>query len=631
MPPDPLEHFSKLQNLLKIEREEDRKQYLEKIRNRSIHDRCKEGVCWFPVIVKKSYLGLGEKWILEIERKSSNQRHLFSSGASSRLFSKSHDGERGSSGIINQVKENRIRIVLNQSEPPEWLDEGEMGLDLLFDESSYDEMEKVLVKLQGINEGREKELVNLFLGRSSPSFANEQRIKYPLLNSSQNDALNNALSSKDISLIHGPPGTGKTTTIVHCISKVIESEKQVLVCAPSNAAVDLLVEKLHKLDVNVVRLGHPARVNEEVISHTLDAQLANHRDASTLKGLRKKAEELYQLAGKYRRKYGRKEAEQRKLLYRESRLLKDEVRVLEDYIVTDILNKANVIACTLIGANQPLMMKRSFKTVFIDESSQALEPASWIPILKAKRVIMAGDHMQLPPTIKSQEAAKNGLEETLFERCMENYDVGVILRTQYRMHPDILAFSNKEFYGGQLVSDDTIIDRDSPFDEPVVFIDTAGAGYKEQINPETLSTYNVEEAQFTIEFLRKIIDGHPEQEFSIGIIAPYKAQIEEIQKANRHSEYHTADLNLSINTVDAFQGQERDIIIISLTRSNDDGEIGFLSNIKRMNVAMTRARHQLVIIGDSSTLCSHPFYDEMVQFFQKNDQYRSVFEYQYES
>jgi ATP-dependent RNA/DNA helicase IGHMBP2 len=626
-------HFSHLQSILQVERAEDRKQFLQKIRNRSIQDRKRDGVCWYPVQVTNSKLGVGEKWTISIERRiTDQQRHHFQVGSSAALFADVGQQHPSSSGIISRVQENKITIVLNRDDPPEWLDDGKLGLDLMFDESTYDEMDRTLARLKEVKEGRMRDLIKVLLGQATPQFDSPYQIDFPSLNASQNTALEHIRAARDLALVHGPPGTGKTTTLVQAIVETVGSEKQVLVCAPSNAAVDLLVERLHQQSINVLRLGHPARVNEEVVMHTLDAQLSMHADAKTLKDLRKQAEEYFKLGGKYKRKFGREEAQQRKMLKAEARKLKDEATMLENYMMDDLLNHAQVIACTLVGANHQHMYRRHFKTVFIDESSQALEPAAWIPVFKADRVVMAGDHLQLSPTVKSKEAAREGLGHTLFEGCIDAYDNASLLEMQYRMHPTIMAFSNHKFYKNRLTTNELVTQRKVLFEEPVCFIDTAGAGFMESINEETLSTYNTEEAQFVIsQTLKLLAQVQDEKYFTTGIIAPYKAQVEQLNRFVREQALPEEDRKrISINTVDAFQGQERDLIMISLTRSNADGIIGFLADERRMNVAMTRARHHLCLVGDSATLANHPFFDEMIQYFQSINAYHSVFEYQYE-
>ncbi len=629
------EHFLRLLLLLKKERVEDRKQYETKIRNRSLEDRKREGVTWYPAMVNRSYIGTGERWTLQMERTTDHsKRHFFQVGSTVSVFLNESKKGLSASGIISKVNEKYMTIVLNRDDPPDWLDEGRLGIDLLFDESTYDEMEKTMHKLAGVKEGRLKELINVLLGNNEPHFVTAHEVKLPSLNESQNEALNKIQSAKDVALVHGPPGTGKTTTLVEAIKDTVSREKQVMVTAASNAAVDLLAEKLSVQGVRVLRIGHPARVTEEVVSCTMDARLANHDDAKMLKDLRKKAEEFRTMGLKHKRNFGRAEREQRRLLLDEARNIKDDARMLEDHMIHDELNKAEVVACTLVGANSSYLQRRTFKTLFIDESSQALEPANWIPLMRCDRVIMAGDHWQLPPTVKSLEAAKEGLSQTIFERVIKTWDADVMLDTQYRMQDDIMRFSNKRFYHNALKSGELIAQRRILFEQPIMFIDTAGCGYDEKLNQETLSTYNEEEAGFVLKRLAQTLAGLPEEErerLSIGIIAPYKAQSEELKRRLKLFDFPEAILkNLTIQSVDAFQGQERDIMLISLVRSNPRGEIGFLSNIRRMNVAMTRARHLLVMVGDSATLSSNEFFDELIQDLQARGFYHSAFEYLYE-
>jgi ATP-dependent RNA/DNA helicase IGHMBP2 len=626
------EHFSKLQALLSVERKEDRRQFLEKIRNRSIQDRKRDGVCWYPIHVTGSRLGLGEKWELSLERNPSDkERHHFQAGTSASVFVDTGDNHPNASGIISRIYDNKITIMLNREDPPEWLKDGKLGIDLLFDESTYDEMDRTLARLKHVKDGRMKELIPILLGEGSPRFDKSHLITYPHLNESQNEALQQIRGAQDLAIVHGPPGTGKTTTLVQAIAETVDREKQVLVCASSNAAVDLLVEKLHEQSVNVLRLGHPARVNEEVITHTLDAQLAVHDDAKSLKDIKKQAEEFFKLGSKYKRKFGREEAQQRKRLKAEARKLKDEASMLENYMIDDLLNKAQVIACTLVGVNHQHMYRRHFKTIFIDEASQALEPANWIPIFKADRVVMAGDHLQLPPTVKSIEAAREGLGMTLFERSINAYQEKSMLKVQYRMHPTIMDFSNKQFYENKLETAESVLNRVQLFDEPAEFIDTAGAGYQEEINPETLSTFNKEEATFVIDHLMRIKEHLKEAAYAtFGIIAPYKAQVEWINRMLKEKNLSQEEIKkISINTVDAFQGQERDVILMSLTRSNAEGIIGFLADERRLNVAMTRARHKLVLVGDSATLASNSLFNQLIEYHQEQGSYHSVFEYLY--
>ncbi|MFY0599627.1 MAG: AAA family ATPase [Cyclobacteriaceae bacterium] len=627
------DHFLNLLQLIKKEREEDRKQYEDKIGNRSLQDRKKEGVTWYPVMINKSNVGTGERWIFQIERTTDlAQRHHFHPGSSISMFL--HDDKRklSASGIVMRMNEHKMTFMLNSDEPPEWLDEGRLGVNLLFDESTYDEMEKSLKTLSRTSEGRIYELMPILLGEAKPAFQTKAPISFPQLNESQNHALNRIREATDLALVHGPPGTGKTTTLVQAIKAKVSDEKQVLVCTSSNAAVDLLAEKLMDQDVRVLRIGHPARVTDAVVRSTMDARLAEHHDAKMLRDLRRKSEEMRNIGKKYKRNFGREERQQRKMLFDESRNLREEAKLLEGHMIFDEINKAEVIACTLVGANNSYLTNRRFKTVFIDEASQALEPACWIPIMKAEKVVMAGDHWQLPPTVKSKEAGKEGLAKTIFERTIKAYDIDTMLETQYRMHPQIMTFSNRHFYESKLQSAEIIHSRRQLYDEPVSFLDTAGCGYDEKLNPETLSTYNEEEAHFLLERLNQLIieGGDDFKKLTIGIIAPYRAQTEKLRsKIVRYEWYKELESQITINSVDAFQGQERDVILMSLVRSNEDGIIGFLGDERRMNVAMTRARHLLLMVGDSATLSRNEFFDELIQDLENRGFYHSAFEYLY--
>jgi superfamily I DNA and/or RNA helicase len=455
-----------------------------------------------------------------------------------------------------------------------------------------------------------------------------------MLNDSQQQALKKVLESRDVAFIHGPPGTGKTTTLVQAIRQTITEEKQVLVCAPSNAAVDLLVDKLSEQGLQALRIGHPARVTEQSLSKTLDYRISSHPDYKELRNLRKRMEQLRATALKYKRKFGYHEKEQRRLLMQEVKMLKADADLLEFYIVNDLMQTMEAICCTLVGSSHPVMRGKKFKTVFIDEAGQALEPASWIPLLRAERVIFAGDHQQLPPTIKSQEAARKGLAKTLFEKGIERQpDQVSMLQVQYRMHEKIMEFSSGYFYQDKLIAHESVRTRLlRPDHLPVLFIDTAGCGFNEKQDPETLSRYNPEEAALLIQQAETLVEDIGtttwlDGQITMGIITPYSAQVDQLHKlAEASAILEPLYRFITINTVDAFQGQERDVIAIGFVRSNDNGEVGFLSDIRRTNVAMTRARKKLIMIGDSATLSSHPFYMDLLEFVQREGFYKSAFE-----
>jgi len=624
-------HFHQLLDLLKIEREEDRKQYEEKIRNRSLEDRKKEGVTWYPVALGKSYLSTGEKWTVQLEKTTfQGSKSYFQSGSSVSVFLNDDKSKLSASGIISRISEKYMTVVLNREDPPDWIEDGKIGVNLLFDESTYDEMERAMKKLAKVEGGRLGELIQILCGEKVPTFKPRMPLQHPGLNDTQNNALALINATNDIGLVHGPPGTGKTTTLVEAIKETVSAEKQVLVCASSNAAVDLLAERLAAQGIDVIRLGHPARVTEEVVASTLDARLAEHNDAKLLRDLRRKSEEMKSIGKKYKRNFGATERQQRRLLLQEAKELKSEAIALENYMIQDELNKAQVIACTLVGSNSTYLYNRTFKTLFIDEASQALEPACWIPIMKVDRVVMAGDHFQLPPTIKSVKAAREGLSETIFERVISKYnESNVMLEVQYRMEDPIMEFSNQFFYKGQLKSDVLISNRRRVFPGPVEFIDTAGCGFDEKLNQETLSTYNKDEAHFVLNRLGKLVAEYEEDiaTMDVGIIAPYKAQVQVLNGLIEQAEWRNIPKKITINTVDAFQGQERDIIAISMVRSNPAGEIGFLGDIRRMNVAMTRARYLLLMAGDSATLSNNDFFDQLIRHYQDKQFYSSAFEY----
>jgi superfamily I DNA and/or RNA helicase len=631
--------------LLRLEKEADLEYYRQKVLLASLEDRKKDGVCWYPVVLESQRFSLGEKLIIRIRRTDDSSRsHVFQSGKIVSFFSNTFNNKPSISGVVNDVRKNSMTITLNTSELPDWVRKGNLGVDLLFDELAYREMEKALKKIIDTKAPRQVELRSILLGQQPAAFVRDTLGGYvEELNSSQNQALQKIRQAQDVAVVHGPPGTGKTTTLVQAIVQTIQLEQQVLVCAPSNAAVDLLVEKLSEQDLQVVRLGHPARVTENNLNRTIDAQIANHGYYKDLKSLRHRSEEMRSMAYKYKRNYGASERQQRKRLLREAGQLKEEAEQLEFYIVSDILSKAQVIACTLVGASSNLLKGFRCETVFIDEAAQALEAASWIPILKAKRVVFAGDHYQLPPTIKSYDAARQGLSTTLFEKCIVRQQklrspVDSLLQTQYRMHQHIMQFSSQYFYDNQLLADDSVRDATLTDDQPpLTFIDTAGSGFQEKTDPETLSTYNEEEALLLLRHLNDLIENLTpsyflENKLNVGIITPYKAQVKLLTENYLDFPY-IAELQslITIDTVDAFQGREREVIYISLVRSNSKGEIGFLSDIRRTNVAMTRAKKKLVILGDSATLGNHPFYSKLLDYVQDIGAYRSAFEFIYQS
>ena len=632
----PNDQLSNLRRLLKIEKEEDFQQYQQKILNTSVKDRKKEGVCWYPARLQSHRIGMGDRVVAQIEKPIEDETsHVFQVGSVVSVFRNTGNQERADycSGVVSYLRKNVMKVVLNTYDLPEWIYDSKIGVDLMFDEATYREMDKALDRMIKVSEGRLAELKDIFYGAAEATVSSGHDYRSIKLNPTQNVALNTIFNAHDLAIIHGPPGTGKTTTIVQAIKETVKLEKQVLVSAPSNAAVDLLVEKLTEEGVKVLRLGHPARVTGAAQEQSLDFQVSQHLQYKQLKEVRRRSEELKQIGLKYKRNFGHAERKQRRLILDEARSLKLEADHIEHYITTDLLNNCSVVACTLINANHQLISSRNFKSVFIDEASQALEAACWIPIMKAERVILAGDHHQLPPTIKSVEAAKKGLEVTLFEKGIKHQQVDTMLETQYRMHPTIMTFSSRMFYRSKLEAAKTILQRDHLFKSPFEFIDTAGGGYHEEVDKLSLSTFNLEEATFLVNHLKSLLAEYGNiilnKELKIGIIAPYKAQINTISQMIDMEDLATFKSLMSVNTVDAFQGQERDIIYISLVRSNERGEIGFLKEIRRLNVAMTRAKEKLVMIGDSGTLGQYDFFSQLLDYVNEVDGYRSVFEFDY--
>ena len=635
----PTEQLIHTLELIKLERQADLEQYRQKILLRSLQQRTKEGSTWYPVTLKRDYIGTGERPTIEVERTNHlEQPHAFQSGKVVSVFSNAagKSEKEHMNGVVNYVRDNTMVITLNGDDHPDWIADGLLGVDVMFDEMSYREMEFTLKEVIKAENDRVAELKEILLGRSKAGSHKKQFAveSINILNQSQQQALRTVLESNDVAFIHGPPGTGKTTTLVQAIRYTIKEEKQVLVCAPSNAAVDLLVDKLSEQGLQALRIGHPARVTEQSLSKTLDHRISMHPHYKELRNLRKKMEQVRSAAFKYKRKFGYYEKEQRRLLMQEAKLLKADADQLEFYIINDLLQSMDAICCTLVGASHPVLRGKKFRTVFIDEAGQSLEPASWIPLLRSERVVFAGDHQQLPPTIKSVEASRRGLAKTLFEKGIENQpDQVSMLQVQYRMHEKIMEFSARYFYENKLIAHESVsTELLRPHLQPVTFIDTAGCGYNEKQDPETLSRMNSEEASLLIHQAEVLVEdigvnAWLNEQITMGIITPYSAQVDQLHKlAEASAILEPLYRYITINTVDAFQGQERDVIIISFVRSNDKGEVGFLGDIRRTNVAMTRARKNLIMIGDSATLSAHPFYLELLEFVQKEGFYKSAFE-----
>ncbi|TAE61816.1 MAG: IGHMBP2 family helicase [Bacteroidetes bacterium] len=639
MPLSATDQLIQLLELLAIEREEDIRQYKEMVLDRSLKERVQKGVTWYPATMRRMYLGMGDRVTIEIERTGEAKKtDVFQSGSVISLFGMLSDREVGRySGVIAAIRPTTMRIVLGTDQFPDWLGEAVLGVDMEFDDKTYQEMVRAVNQAirPGNKQQRLGELREVLLGDTAPeSYDWVVRYEHPFLNDSQNKAVQKALQARDVAIIHGPPGTGKTTTLVYTIQEVLNHEHQVLVCAPSNTAVDLLALRCIEAGLSVLRLGNPARVEEELLRHTLDGSLTAHPDYQELKRLRRESEQLRKQAMKLRQRGGRSE-NRYYTLQKEARELSALAQKVEDYIVYQVLRDTQVIACTLTGAASQTLGQKRFHTVFIDEAGQALAPACWIPIARAGRVIMAGDHQQLPPTVKSIEAGRKGLAHTLFESVIERKGVDVMLEQQYRMNEQIMRFSGEQFYKGRLFADESVRDHVlGPNFTPLEWIDTSGCGFEESRHPETLSVSNPDEAQLLLRHLALLfnqieseVPSLLENDFSVGIISPYKDQVRALNAQLAGSPMlGSYERFITVNTVDGFQGQERDVIYISLVRSNRKGEIGFLGDTRRMNVALTRARKKLVVVGDGSTLSQHPFYNAFFEYAEKAGAYRSAWE-----
>lgn len=630
-----MDYFKKLANLLKKERDADRETYLKLTSNSSVAERRAAGLVWYPISITGTEPSRGDYLTVSVERHSHQDiTHQLRFGSQAVLFSNHNAQIDRVEGIISYQYNNQLKINIYTDELPEWCKNGKLGIELLFDDNTYNDMFATLKTADTLyKDSKEGNIVKVLTGINAPSF---NKILPPQiidgLNNIQQAAVNKILAANELAIIHGPPGTGKTTTLVKAIGQIAVNE-QVLVVAPSNAAVDLLSEKLSEQGLRVLRIGNPVRISNSLTELTIDYQTSVHSYMKECKKLKKQASEYKNLAHKYKRSFGKAERDQRKALFDEAHKIMKEVAKAEEFVVNDLVEKAQVITATLAGANHYTIQNLKFNTVFIDEAGQALEPACWIPILKAQKVVMAGDHCQLPPTIKSKEAGGLGLENTLLQKCVLLYPEAVtMLNMQYRMNSIIMEYPSKIFYNSALNAHNSVANKLLfEGDSPLTFIDTAGSGYQEKL--EGTSSTNPDEAVFLINYLinlvEKIKSSYSKLDFpSIAIISPYREQIRLLKEQllistilNEFEQY------IGVNTIDSFQGQERDLVLISLVRSNANGEIGFLADVRRMNVAITRARKKVVIIGDSATIGKLPFYEGLINYAESVDGYKSVWEF----
>lgn len=630
-----IEELTELKALLQLEKEEDFEQFKALVQSLPLEKRREKGLSWHPVEVLKMGYSIGDRAFVIVQRTTRlNEPHRFRSGNTVSLFSRAEAGKPAErTGVVNFIEKNKMKIILNSKDLPEWIGKGDIGVDMLFDETTYLEMEKAVNKVIKAKGDRLAELRDILLGDSLPYFNPiPQPIEISTLNASQNNAVNQIVAAKEVAIVHGPPGTGKTTTLVKALNEICKTENTVLVCAPSNAAVDLLTERIAEAGLTVVRAGNISRVDENLINHTLDGKLLLHPEMKNVKKIRKEAAEARRLAKKYKRNFGYQERQDRQRMYKEAKELGEWANQMEDRLIDQIFDTAQVITCTLVGSSGRYLDKMKFRTLIIDEAAQALEPATWIPIAKASRVIFFGDPLQLPPTIKSMEAKKGGFHLTLMEKALARLDASFLLNTQYRMHQNIMGFSNQQFYNNELVAHESVknhtLELEDLWNTTLEFIDTAGCGFEEKMNPEYQSRYNPEEFLILREHLYQLLNCYETAEElpSIGIISPYREQVVHMKEIIATDEALAA-LPLDVNTIDAFQGQEREVIYISLVRSNEKSEIGFLKDYRRMNVAMTRAKKKLVIVGDSGTLGSDDFYQKFLTYCESVEGYRTAWEF----
>lgn len=609
------------QALLKEEYAYEKAQYEQQTERTGLQRRIQQGLCWYPILTGRSYYNALNQLVVEVSRTQDREvEHNFEPGRPVCFFTADLSGRLHYltfSATISYVQEDRMVVALPSPAALVELEgkSNEVGVQLYFDETSYRAMFAALDQTLTAKNNLLAHLRETFLGSERPHVRQLFPLRFPWLNASQEAAVNRVLAAKEVAIVHGPPGTGKTTTLVEAIYETLHRETQVLVCAQSNTAVDWISEKLMDRGIPVLRIGNPTRVNDKMLSFTYERRFESHPDYTELWGIRKAIREVQQALRK------RSGADRDSLRNRLSRL-RGRANELELQIDAALFDEARVVACTLVGAANRVLTNHHFTTLFIDEAAQALEAACWIAIGKADRVILAGDHQQLPPTIKCIEAERGGLGRTLMQKIAERWPETVSLLTiQYRMHEAIMRFSSDWFYQGALQAAPEVSHRGIlQWDSPISWIDTSELEVTEELNTETQSRINRPEAELLITQLKAYVEKITkerilEERIDFGIISPYKAQVYYLRSLVKRDAFFKPLLSLiTIHTVDGFQGQERDVILISLVRANAEGKIGFLNDLRRMNVAMTRARMKLIILGDATTLSHHPFYRKLYAY-----------------
>lgn len=617
----PIQHLQRQYDLLRLEYEYEKEQFKRQTELMGVGRKVKRGVCWYPLNIGRSYYNALNQLTIEIGRREDKEiEHLFEYGKPVCFFTQDVTGKLAYLpfvAMVNYADEERMAVILPNTAALLSLQSDQLfGVQLYFDETSYRLMFEALGKVITAKNNRLAELRDIFHGSLPTSAFTFQPIRFPWLNRTQEEAVNNVLHAKDVAIVHGPPGTGKTTTLVEAIYETLQRESQVLVCAQSNMAVDWISEKLVDRGVNVLRIGNPSRVNDKMLSFTYEHRFESHPDYPQLWGMRRAIRDLY---AKLR------ETTNRENIRTKINSLKDRATELEVRINAALFAESRVIACTLVGSASRLLVGQRFGTLFIDEAAQALEAACWIAIRKAERVIFAGDHCQLPPTVKCLEALRGGLGNTLMQCIVEQKPETVsLLQVQYRMNDEIMRFSSEWFYHGMLQSAPEVKYRGIlDFDIPIEWINTETMDCNEEFIGENYGRINKPEAELSVGQLKDYVnrigkDRFLEERIDVGLISPYKAQVQYLRQLIKRDAFFKPFRSLiTVNTVDGFQGQERDVIIISLVRANEEGQIGFLNDLRRMNVAITRARMKLIILGDASTLTHHAFYRKLYAYIEQ--------------
>lgn len=630
-----LEQLCRQKLLLQLEYYTEKEAFRKQTETMGLRRKVKRGDAWFPIRVGKSYYNSLNQLVVEVFRgEEEDVDHNFEFGRPVVFLSATDAKDLGGklryfsfTATVSYVDGNRMVVAVPDSAPLLELQSSSqpLGVQLSFDETSYRAMFQALDRVIAAKNDRLAYLRELFHGDRQPQRYAFEPIRFPWLNPTQEQAVNEVLRAKDVAIVHGPPGTGKTTTLVEAINETLMRESQVMVCAQSNMAVDWISEKLVDRGINVLRIGNPTRVNDKMLGFTYERRFESHPDYPQLWAIRKAIRELRQ-----HRKRGSDSFHQK------MERLKSRATELELRINAQLFGEARVIACTLVGSANKLLDGQRFNTLFIDEAAQALEAACWIPLRRVSRVILAGDHCQLPPTVKSLAALKAGLGVTLMERVTATQpSVVTLLKVQYRMNEAIMRFSSDWFYGGQVKSAPQVKHRGIlDYDNPFLWIDTApleeeddSPVYHEQFVGESFGRVNKAEANLTISTLRDYLEKVGKQRFldeqvDVGVISPYRAQVQYLRSLIKATpELKPFRRAITINTVDGFQGQERDIVLISLVRSNAAGDIGFLKDLRRMNVAITRARMKVIILGDVKTLTRHPFYKRLWDYVERARQH----------